>query len=391
LTGTLEAEQLDRLKFFYADPLTPRGDLDPHRFLGQRVASTFAKDNHTTMYEGTVVSFDFLSLNYGISWDDGDYFVDNSVVTIKMIENWFVKTVQVSARARIKAGAPFTLMVFHHDSLERKAARSGAFHFLVTKHRAGLSFEFRDNPHGSDQVYILRNLASILPHYCSCMAHAQSRSAEPMTSLTKEDGKTFGNWPSRPGSEPKSKLAPPKILVRARPSPNRKKTSTHKNVCAQATCQKLPKRCSLSLLSLLTPSTSYASSTPRVNWNTTRNSGPHFNRRLIFGKVKRAGISCSTPSASAIRGHISQAPRPRCPWSRWQNDRQELVELGLWVKAVEVGIVVGLGLPPRVVVDRGHVVVDGGEGIRATHVLGDVDFVQKRWSHVWVGLARAAM
>ncbi len=43
-----------------------------------------------------------------------------------------------------------------------------------------------------------------------------------------------------------------------------------------------------------------------------------------------------------------------------------------------MGIVVGLGLPPRVVVDRGHVVVDGGEGIRATHVLGDVDFVQKR-------------
>ena len=34
-----------------------RGDLDPHRFLGQRVASTFAKDNHTTVYEGTVVSF----------------------------------------------------------------------------------------------------------------------------------------------------------------------------------------------------------------------------------------------------------------------------------------------------------------------------------------------
>jgi hypothetical protein len=96
------------LKSFYADPLTPRGDLDPHRFLGQRVASTFAKDNHTTLYEGTVVSFDFLSLNYGINWDDA-------------------------------------LMVFHHDSLERKAARSGAFHFLVTKHRAGLSFEFRYN------------------------------------------------------------------------------------------------------------------------------------------------------------------------------------------------------------------------------------------------------
>ena len=64
-TGTLKAEQLDRLKSFYADPLTPRGDLDPHRFLGQRVARTFAKDNHPAVYEGTVVSFDFLSLNYG--------------------------------------------------------------------------------------------------------------------------------------------------------------------------------------------------------------------------------------------------------------------------------------------------------------------------------------
>ena len=66
------------------------------------------------------------------------------------------------------------------------------FHFLVTKHRSGLSFELRDNPlptsvltpelqqcfataldkiffmcesfpDGSDEVYILRNLASILP------------------------------------------------------------------------------------------------------------------------------------------------------------------------------------------------------------------------------------
>ena len=66
-----------------------------------------------------------MSLNYGISWDDGDYLVDNSAVTIEMIDKWFVKTGQVSARARIHAGARFALMVFHHDSLERKAARSG--------------------------------------------------------------------------------------------------------------------------------------------------------------------------------------------------------------------------------------------------------------------------
>jgi hypothetical protein len=83
------------------------------------VASTFEKDNHTTRYEGTVVSFDFSTLNYGISWDDSDYSVDSSNGTIPLINNWFVKTGQESARERIQAGAPFALMVFHHDSLER--------------------------------------------------------------------------------------------------------------------------------------------------------------------------------------------------------------------------------------------------------------------------------
>jgi hypothetical protein len=38
-------------------------------------------------------------------------------------------------------------------------------------------------------------LASCL-NYCSCTANAQSRSAEPMTSLFKEDGKSLGNWPA---------------------------------------------------------------------------------------------------------------------------------------------------------------------------------------------------
>ena len=107
-------------------------------------------------------------------------------------------------------------MVFHHDSLERKAARSGAFHFLVTNHRGGLSFESHSSfvttrsqhlfsPQNSNNAstphltkssscarafptalmrYIFSEtlLASCL-NYCSCMAHAQSRSAESMTSL----------------------------------------------------------------------------------------------------------------------------------------------------------------------------------------------------------------
>jgi hypothetical protein len=129
-----KVEQLDRLKSFYADPLT--GDLDPHRFLGQRVSSTFAKDNHTTVYEGTVVSFDFLSINYGISWDDGDYVVDNSAVTINMIENWFVKTGQVVDLSELQQ-CPAT-------ALDKILLMCESF------------------PDCSDEVYILRNLASIL-------------------------------------------------------------------------------------------------------------------------------------------------------------------------------------------------------------------------------------
>jgi hypothetical protein len=110
------------------------------------VASTFAEDHHTTVYEGTIVAYDHSSCNYGISWDDGDYLIDSVAVTISMIDCWLVKTGQLAARSRIQAGALFALMAFHLDSLERNAARSGAFPFLVAKHRAGQSFELRDNP-----------------------------------------------------------------------------------------------------------------------------------------------------------------------------------------------------------------------------------------------------
>ena len=34
-----KSDQLHRLKIFYADPQTPRGDLDPHRYLSNRVAT----------------------------------------------------------------------------------------------------------------------------------------------------------------------------------------------------------------------------------------------------------------------------------------------------------------------------------------------------------------
>jgi hypothetical protein len=82
------------------------GDLDPHCFLGVVVARTFAKDNHTTVYEGTIVAYDHSSCNYGISWDDGDYLIDSVAVTISMIDCWLVKTGQLAARSRIQAGAP---------------------------------------------------------------------------------------------------------------------------------------------------------------------------------------------------------------------------------------------------------------------------------------------
>jgi hypothetical protein len=61
-----------------------------------------------------------------------------------LIEKWLVRTGQKHASARIQAGAPFALMLFHVDSLERKAAMRGVFPFLAGKHAQGLSFELRD-------------------------------------------------------------------------------------------------------------------------------------------------------------------------------------------------------------------------------------------------------
>ena len=106
------------MKIFYADIQTTRGDLDPHRFLSNRVAKMF--DNH--WYEGTILTYCHERRNYGIYWDDGDSEVGDLSVTLRRIKDWYVKTGQQAVGARIQSGAPFALMQFHHDSLERKAA-----------------------------------------------------------------------------------------------------------------------------------------------------------------------------------------------------------------------------------------------------------------------------
>jgi hypothetical protein len=155
------------------------------------VANTFAKDKHTILYEGTIIAYD--EGIYGVAYDDGDWESDIADVIMPLIEKWLVKTGQKHASARIQAGAPFALMLFHVDSLECKAAMRGAFPFLPGKHAQGLSFELRDYqlptssnltpelqqclgssldkilhmckgfPAESDEVFILRNFAITLP------------------------------------------------------------------------------------------------------------------------------------------------------------------------------------------------------------------------------------
>jgi len=190
-TATAKLDQLERLKHYHADPASLRGEQDPHRYLGQRVANTFAKDKHTTLYEGTIIAHD--EGIYGVTYDDGDWESDNADVIMPRIEKWLVETGQKHASARIQAGAPFALMLFREDSLESKAAMRGAFPFLASKHALGLSFELRDHqlptssdltpeiqqclgsaldkilhmcegfPVESDEVFILRNFAITLP------------------------------------------------------------------------------------------------------------------------------------------------------------------------------------------------------------------------------------
>ena len=47
--------------------------------------------------------------NYGIYWEDGDSEVGDLSVTLRRIEDWYVKTGQLAVGARIQSGAPFAL------------------------------------------------------------------------------------------------------------------------------------------------------------------------------------------------------------------------------------------------------------------------------------------
>jgi hypothetical protein len=85
-----KSDQLHRLKIFYANPQTPRGDLDPHCYLSNRVAKNF---DHQ-WYEGTIITYCHEHRNYGIYWEDGDSEVGDFSVTLRHIEDWYVKTGQ---------------------------------------------------------------------------------------------------------------------------------------------------------------------------------------------------------------------------------------------------------------------------------------------------------
>ena len=147
-------------------------------------------------------------------------------------------------------------------------------------------------PDGSDEVYILRNLASILLFVYGTRREEARRAHDLFNQGRWED---LWKLALKAGERAKARAAKNPRQSKANSEPQKDK---YAQKCARAgNLSKAAKSCnrSLSPLSLLTPSTSYASSvassTPRMNWNTTRNSGPHLNRRLIFGKVKRAEIS----------------------------------------------------------------------------------------------------
>ncbi len=123
------------------------------------MANTFAEDQHTILHEGTIIAYNEGNGNYGVTWDDGDFDCNNADVIMSLIEKWLVKTGQTHANTRIQAGAPFALMLFHVDSLERKVAMKGGFTFLTVKHTQGLSFELRDYnlPTSSNLIPELQN------------------------------------------------------------------------------------------------------------------------------------------------------------------------------------------------------------------------------------------
>ena len=272
-------------------------------------------------YEGTIITYCHERRNYGIYWEDGDSEVGDLSVTLRRIEDWYVKTGQQAVGARIQSGAPFALMHFHHDSLERKAAMRGAFPFLASKHALGLSFQLRDHPLttcelspelqqclgtaldkillmcesfpvGSDEVYILRNFASILPQLLFAYGTRYPQVRRAVDAFNQGKWEDLWKQALKAGERAKDSAAKNPRLSKGKSAEQQDKYSQK---CARA--GNLSKAAATLYKSSL--STSFACSTLREIWTIPKTPGHHCSRRLSFGRARKAGIYLGTHSAFA--------------------------------------------------------------------------------------------
>lgn len=136
-----------------------------------------------------------------------------------------------------KPRLPEHILSKHILPLERKAAQTGALHFLAGKHRDQKTFELRDLPtstaeltpelrqrlaialdkilqlcesfpDGSTEVYILRHFAIALPQLFWCMAHVQNMCAGQQTCSRESSSRVkFKLWKETPGNLWKSPVS----------------------------------------------------------------------------------------------------------------------------------------------------------------------------------------
>ena len=260
------------------------------------MANTFVRDKHTTLYEGTIIANE--KGNYGVTWDDGDWDCDNADVIMP----------------------PFAIMLFREDSLERKAAMRRAFPFLANKHALGLSFELRDHhlptssdltpelqqclgpaldkilhmcdefPAESDEVFILRNFAIILPQLLFVYGTRTEQVCRADDLFNQGKWEDLWKLANKTGERTKARAA--KNPRRSKPKSDAQK---------DAYSQKCARSCNLSK-----EEKEYKISPPACNAETVdrlrllhpegdldypRIQGHQLSKRLIFGKVKSARIS----------------------------------------------------------------------------------------------------
>ena len=144
-------------------------------------------------YEGTIITYCHANRNYGIYWEDGDSEVGDLSVTLRRIEDWYVKTESALGLSFELRDHPLTTCELSPELQQCLGTALDKILLMCETFSVGRT----------RYTFSVISLASS-PNCCLHTELVTRRSAEQSTPLIRANGKTYGNRPSRQEKEPKT-------------------------------------------------------------------------------------------------------------------------------------------------------------------------------------------